>query len=258
MLTFPQLSTGAAGQFPLWRSRRKRTILNALADGRTIRSGGECGEVIWQLDLSELSGGERNAIEQLFAESEGRLRKFTFLDPAGNLLRHSERLDEPAWTKDPLLAITAGAADPMGSSRAFQLANAGQGSQGIRQRLEVPSSFMYCWSVWIKGAGTATLSFGSLARTYPVSDFWTRLVLGGCPSGTEEAVTFRLDLGSATVVDIFGCQVEPQPGASTYKATGAVGGVYPTARFGSDSLAITADGPDRERALLRIVALTEN
>ncbi len=258
MLVFPQLSTGASGQFPLARTRSRRTVSNDLEDGSVIRLEDETGEVIWDLELRELSSAERGSIEALFTATEGRLRPFTFLDPAGNLLRYSEEVTNEAWTKDPLLLISSGVEDHLGTHRATHLANGGQGMQGIRQTLDAPAGFTYCWSVSLKGSGVVTLSFGSLARTFATSETWMRFELGGSAGGTESSVAFRLDLSAAGFVDVFGLQVEAQPGASGYKVTGKQGGVYSLARFGSNELAITAEASEWERTRLRIVAVTEN
>ena len=184
MLVFPQLSTGTTGQFPLLRTKTRRTVINALADGRTVRYADGFGEVSWDLDLRELSSSERGAVEALFVASEGRLRSFTFLDPADNLLEQSEALTNATWTKDPFLAATAGIDDPLGTQRATHLVNGGQANQGIGQTLAVPASFTYCWSAWVKGSGSVTLSCGSISRTFPVSGNWTRLEWGGSPSGS--------------------------------------------------------------------------
>ena len=135
MLVFPQLSTGTTGQFPLLRTKTRRTVINALADGRTVRYADGFGEVSWDLDLRELSSSERGAVEALFVASEGRLRSFTFLDPADNLLEQSEALTNAAWSKDPFLAATAGIGDPLGTQRATHLVNSGQANQGPLQRL---------------------------------------------------------------------------------------------------------------------------
>jgi len=256
MLVFPQLSTGASGQFPLTRSKTKRTIVNSLADGSVVRYLDDWGEVAWDLDLRELTSEERNAIESLFNQTEGRLRPFTFLDPADNLLRFSESLTTEAWALDPLLGVTERVTDPLGTARASRLSNGGQGDQGISQCLDVPANFVYCWSVWVRGTGTVRLASSSVERTFNASAAWKRLTLTRRSSELGAAVTFRLDLSPAAVVDVFGFQLEAQPGASGYKMTGTRGGVYSGARFASNELWITAEGLDRDRARLRIVAVT--
>lgn len=258
MLVFPQLSTGASGQFPLTRQRRVRTVVNSLGDGRVVRYADEFGEAAWDLDLRELSSAERAAVESLFAATEGRLRAFTFLDPADNLLAHSEALSNAVWTKDALVAVTAAVVDPLGTSRASRVVNGGLANQGLSQALAAPDTFVYCWSAWVKGSGLVTLSAGSLTRTFAASGTWTRISVAGAPDGQGASVSFRLTVDPGGSVDVFGLQVEAQPGASGYKITGSQGGVYARARFAKDDLRISAEGPENERARVRIVAMTGN
>jgi hypothetical protein len=49
-------------------------------------------------------------------------------------------------------------------------------------------------------------------------------------------------------------QVETQLGPSDYKITGAVGGVYSKARFGSDQITVTAQGTEVYDAVIQIVS----
>ena len=49
-------------------------------------------------------------------------------------------------------------------------------------------------------------------------------------------------------------QAEAQLGPSDYKITGAAGGVYPKARFGSDQITVTAQGTDVYDAVIQIVS----
>jgi len=67
-------------------------------------------------------------------------------------------------------------------------------------------------------------------------------------------VTFGAELAAGASVDLFGMQLEAEPGVSDYKRTGASGGVYAKARFAEDELAVTARGTDVFDAIVRIVA----
>jgi len=53
---------------------------------------------------------------------------------------------------------------------------------------------------------------------------------------------------------LFGMQAEAQVGPSDYKITGAAGGVYSKARFGSDQITVTAQGTDVYDAVIQIVS----
>src|SRR5436190_16162990 len=107
MLCFPQLSTGAIGQYPIGKRRLSRTVVNDAADGATFKlADAAAGAVEWELEFSTLSDDERAALTDLHGAVEGRLGAFTFLDPTDNLLCWSEALDESVWERNLLLTIT--------------------------------------------------------------------------------------------------------------------------------------------------------
>src|SRR5579863_3180760 len=151
MLFYPQLTTGAVSQFPVTRSVKMRTVANQLPSGFTLRMA-DLGwqKVQWQLRYSNLTDGERSSIESLFEASEGQLNTFTFLDPTDNLLMWSEDWAQPVWTADPLLNVAGGIRDPFGNSAAMQLTNTAETTQQIVQNIAGPSSFVYCYSVYIR------------------------------------------------------------------------------------------------------------
>ncbi|HOK48045.1 MAG TPA: hypothetical protein PLK67_19010, partial [Bryobacteraceae bacterium] len=114
MLCFPQLLTGAVGQFPGGKVIRRRTVVNETEDGRTVKLGdAAAGEVEWVLELKGLADSEWEAIENLFEVVEGRLGTFTFLDPFGNLLSWSEDLSAAVWQKSQGVSIAKGYEDPL-------------------------------------------------------------------------------------------------------------------------------------------------
>src|SRR3954468_15135877 len=106
MLVYPQLESGALSQFPVVKTRRTRTVINRASDGSTIRLADPAGEITeWLLVYKDLSDDEAGALRGFFDAAEGTLQGFTFLDPAGNLLAWSERLDDDVWQRDPLLTV---------------------------------------------------------------------------------------------------------------------------------------------------------
>src|SRR5712691_11780035 len=118
MLVFPQLATGAAALYPVLRRTRARTVVNSLADGRTVvYQDGDGGSEEWELRATGLTGAEKTAIEALFAATLGRLATFTFLDPAGNLLARSEEFGDPVWMNGAAIQLTPGTNDPFGTTR---------------------------------------------------------------------------------------------------------------------------------------------
>lgn len=261
MLYYPQLSTGAVAQFPLRRGANMRTVSNQLPSGFTIRmadTGAQKAQ--WQLRYSDLTNAERSFIEDLFEASEGQLNAFTFLDPTDNLLMWSEDWTQTVWTADPLLQVSGGVQDPLGGSAAMQLTNTAQTTQQIIQSTGGSSSFIYCFSVYVRSSGPETIQLvvtatGKTSLTaVTTGTAWTRVTTSGSLSVQEDGVGFGLQLPAGAQVETFGAQVEAQPGAGLYKKTIDRGGVYPSTRFSSDLLAFTATAPNQNSCQIDLIS----
>jgi hypothetical protein len=261
MLVFPQLATGASAVYPVTRMNVTRTVVNTMSDGSTVVFGDpDAGMREWELRAYGLTLDEWTWIDTLFQAAAGRFATFTFLDPIGNLLLRSEEFGDPAWNNSPLIQLTPGVSDPLGTTRATQVVNAGSAAGVVAQTLAVPGNFRYTLSVWAKTTGvsnvtlSATTSGGSGTRSIALTGQWMRASLDvelGLPT---DSVIFGVALDVGAIVDLFGMQVEAQPGASDYKKTVGSGGVHATARFAEDELTVTAKGTDVFDAVIRIVA----
>ena len=261
MLVFPQLKSGACAQYPLQRTRFRRTVRNTMADGSDVRyADAGAGNVRWELPLRALDAAEAGAIEDLFHAAEGRLRPFLLLDPAANLLSWSEDLSKQVWRMDPMIQRTGSVADPQGTARATRLVNAGQAEQELRQTLAVPAWFQYCFSVYARSAAGSQVMLRrscagrSMVVTAVLGDAWKRIICAGSLAGNDTGVTFSLALPPGAAVEVFGAQVEAQVAPSAYIITRSRGGVYPSARFDHDELSVTAQGPGSEDTIVRIVS----
>ena len=158
MNIYPQLVTGTMSQFPIVKQRRWRTVVNAAADGSSIKLADPTGAIIgWRLQYTNLSDTEMAALQQFFTAMEGSLNSFTFMDPAANLLAWSEDLTNAAWQAAPFLTPSGGGADPLGGSNAWQLANSGEGAQTLTQTLNAPTSYTYCFSVYAFSSQPSTI-----------------------------------------------------------------------------------------------------
>jgi hypothetical protein len=264
MLVFPQLSTGASALYPLTKTSRQRTVVNTLGDGSTdVYADPEARNLGWEMHAKGLTAAEWGAIETLFQATSGMWQTFTFLDPAGNLLAESETFSASAWTNGALIDLTAGVSDPLGTTRATLVTNAGGGTEGIVQTLPVPGNFHYCLSVWARTTSgtsvqlTISTSGGSATKTFALGTQWARISLSTNLGQSTNSVTFSALLTAGGTIDIFGMQLEAQLGASDYKQTGTAGGVHANARFGADTITVTAQGTDVYDAVLQIVN-TEN
>jgi hypothetical protein len=259
MAFFPQLTTGAAVQYPCIKRRVTRAVQNVSAEGRrTATADAGAGTAEWELRYTGLSTAERQAIEGLFAASEGRLSTFGFLDPMDNLLAYSEQFDESVWSRDPLLEVSGGFVDPRGGTSAFRLLNSGQAPQGLRQAVAGPATFYYCLSVWVRGTGTVTLRMSSAStsagQAVRLETAWRRRYFGGSPGVDESPVTFGIEVAPGGSVDVFGAQVDAQWGPSAYRRTLARGGVYGSARFDQDELAVVSEAAEEHSLMVRVKA----
>ena len=261
MLYFPQLSTGAISQFPVTRTARMRTVANQLASGYSIRMADtDAQKVQWQLRYSDLSDDERTSIESLFEAAEGQLNTFTFLDPTANLLMWSEDWTQAVWTADPLLDLSGGVQDALGGNAAMQLTNTAQTTLQIVQNISGPSSFVYCYSVYVRTNTPATIQLvvaaaGQTALTaVNVGASWTRVTASGGLSVQQDTIGFGVQLPAGVQIDAFGAQVEAQPGAGLYKKTIDLGGVYTNTRFSSDLLLMTATAVNQNSCQIDLIS----
>jgi hypothetical protein len=261
MLVFPQVTTGASAVYPVTRKVTTRTVMNALGDGSTVVFADPDAERReWELRAGGLTLEEWTAIEALFQAVSGSLMPFTFLDPAGNLLLRSEEFGEPAWDNGPLIQLTAGAGDPLGTTRATRVVNSGSAASAVAQMLAVPGNFRYVLSVWAKTTGTsnitlsATTAGGSATLSCGLTSQWRRVSMSVGLGLNTDSVVFGAQLEAGESVDLFGMQVEAQRGLSDYKKTAGSGGVYAAARFSEDELTVTAKSTDVFDAVIRIVA----
>jgi hypothetical protein len=237
------------------KTRRCRTLINTTADGRSIKlTDPGAGAVTWQLSYSGLVDAERSAIEDFFREAEGSLQSFVFLDPVGNLLTWSEKLDEAVWERGPLLSVTGGQADPFGTSRASAVRNTGGGTQSLQQTLKAPANYVYAFSLHARAETPTDLTLfrGTDRQRMTATRDWSRLTLSGQSAATGDSVIFGLELPAGSAVAVFGLQAEAQPGASRYQSTQGQSGVY-DARFQDDVLAFTTTAPERHACTVNII-----
>ncbi len=260
MLVFPQLGTGASALYPVTKTSVQRTVVNTLGDGSTVVFADPyAAAMAWNLQASGLTATEWNAIETLFQATSGMWQTFTFLDPTANLLLQSEDFGATAWTNGALIELTTGVGDPLGTTRATGVVNAGETALSVAQTPNVPGNFHYCLSAWAKTAAGSgvTLSIsttgGSVTQTFPLTGEWARINVSGNPGQSTTEVTFAAQLAAGASVDLFGMQVEAQLAPSDYKLTGAKGGVYAKARFAADQITVTAQGTDVYDAVIKIV-----
>lgn len=256
MIYFPQLSSGATGQFPITKQRIARTVANQSVQNYEVKLADPGAAITeWHLAFEEMSDQELAALEALFQAAEGSLTSFTFLDPTDNLLAWSEQLNQPVWRANSMLTVTGGVADPFGGTGAYEISNATGATIGIQQSIEAPASLDYCFSLYTRSDQSTRvwLSRGSQTEAHPINAAWTRVSSAGQTEDTADSIAFGVALDPGSAVTVFGLQAEAQSAASSYKRTAETGGVYPSARFRDDLLTITTVGPGRHSCDLDIV-----
>jgi hypothetical protein len=256
VIYFPQLSSGATGQFPITRQRSARTVVNQSCQDYQVKLADPAAAITeWRLSFDELSDQELAALEALFQAVEGSLTPFTFLDPVDNLLAWSEQQNQAVWQADPLLTLTGGVADPMGGTAAYQVSNPTGATLTLQQSIDAPASLDYCLSLYGRSDQSTQIWLvrGSAITAQAIGPQWARLTSAGQLQDTTDSIAFGIALDPGTTVDVFGIQAEAQTTASMYKQTAETGGVYPNARFQTDTLTITTVGPGRYSCELDIV-----
>ncbi len=256
MIYFPQLSTGATGQFPITRQRDARTVMNQSIQSYEVKLADPgAATTQWHLAFEEMNDQELAALAALFQAAEGSLTSFTFLDPTDNLLAWSEQLNQPVWQTNSLLTVTGGAADPFGGTAAYQLSNASGATIGIQQSIDAPASLDYCFSLYARSDQSTRvwLFRGLQTDAHAIASQWTRVASAGQTEDTADSIAFGVTLDPGSTVTVFGMQAEAQTAASPYKKTAEIGGVYPNTRFRDDTLTITTMGPGRHSCELDII-----
>jgi hypothetical protein len=261
MLYFPQLSSGATGQYPIQKRRIERTIINQVPDGHTVKfadAGAE--QVAWQLAFQDLTDSEIANLQQFFSACEGQLTGFTFLDPLGNLLAWSEALDQPAWEASTLLQLTAGIDDPTGGTGATRIVNPTGSDLGLQQSVNAPGALVYCLSAYVRSQNGVLISLfrqtidASDSNSYIAKATWTRISLSGSLNTAAGSITVGITVPAGQAVDVYGFQLESQSAASPYKSSFSASGVYANAHFSQDAFTVTTTGPNRNQCTVTVFA----
>jgi hypothetical protein len=255
MSIYPQLPTGSVCQFPFGKTLQYRTIVNLAEDGsRTVLQDPNAAAVQWQLNYAGLTDTELATLQGFLESMSGRLQTFTFLDPSGNLLVWSEDFSQPAWQRNTLLQIAPGVSDPLGTQRATTVTNTGSGSLSLVQTVQVPGSYLCCFSFFARSAAAVNLSLtrGAVSQSFSPSNSWRQFSLAITTSDGNPTSNFGVMLPAGAQIDLFGLQVEAQPAPSLYVQTLDQGGVYPATRFQSDSIPFTADAPNSNSCKLSL------
>src|SRR3954470_6885830 len=149
-LFYPQLATGAIAHYPIRKSSSTRTVTNVLPGGSIVLYPDDAARrTTWNWDYVGITLGEAALLKSFFQACDGPLRPFTFLDPAGNLLSAGSNIRDPAWQLSSALALSD-LPGPIAGAGAFTVVNQSQAIQEIKQTLNIPSSYAYCFSLYAR------------------------------------------------------------------------------------------------------------
>lgn len=243
---FPNLNSGATAQYPIRRTTRYRTVVNANDLTTTIRASDPgARRIAWWLRYQGLADNEVAALTGLFQEVKGPLGSFTFVDPEANLLTQSENLTHVFWQKSAGLGMVSAATAPDSASQSFRLiASPGQPAE-ISQTLPVPASYRWVLSAYLRAdqPTDASLflrsSLGEHSKTVNVGAQWQRYSFGGQFWNSTDGMDAGLRIGGGAVIEATAFQLECQATPSRYQRTETNRGIYPNARFSQDSLHVT-------------------
>ncbi len=253
MLVFPQLLTGASAVYPVSRKSNFRTVVNTLPDGSAVvYSDPDAALTEWELRATGLNAAEWNAIDTLFQAVAGQWQTLTFLDPAGNLFADSELLSAGAWTNGPLVGLTAGIGDPLGTTRGTRAVMCGRDGRGGFASARGAREFQILFERLgendrrVECDPDGVECRRGVAKTFSLTTMWQRISLAVSLGQSTTSVTFGAQLDAGASVDLFGLQVEAQLAASDYKRTGTQGGGRKRAVRGG-----RADGEGAEHGCFR-------
>lgn len=253
-LIFPQLSTGAMVQFPIRKSLVRRTVLNRLSDGSTIRlADPDASYIIWDLRYRGLNDKERADLEHFFEKTEGPLKTFLFLDPCSNLLVWSEQLEKEVWTVDSLLRAER-------DGGVLRLTNTAQDVQTVTQTVPVPAAYTYCFSAFLRSSDRQSVELflegGSdrFSSVMGMQNSWSHAFCSASMTGDSDEIRCGLSIPAGAVVEVVGLQLQAQPSAAEYRRTTSEAGVFPQTRFHSDALEFQAEGIDDHSTMVRLIS----
>jgi len=253
---YPQLATGALAQLPLSRKYIRRSVINRLADGTSVRfADPDASLCSWELRYRGLTDNERESIEKFFREVEGRLRSFLFLDPCGNLLAWSDDYTKDVWHSDPLLRAER-------DGEMVRITNTAQTFQKLQQTIAIPGWYHYSFSASIRASEQTSVRLslstadGSIEATHEVTPAERSVFCSGAIEGEAEEIIAAIEFPAGAVAELRGLQLEPQPAASSLKRTTSQTGVFTSTRFDLDSVRFRADGIDDHSTVVQLVSRT--
>ncbi len=258
-IQFPALDNGMLAHLPVELSIEKMTRATRFPDGSLLFAASETRtRYNWLLRFENLNAQEWQRLSDFISASRRGATSFTFYDPIGNLLSHSNNLEDSIWLASPGLTV-----DPIldaDQSNAFILTNATAQPLSLSQSVSIAGPFTTCFSVWAKWVGGANFSLAltDTAQSSSVSRrsaAWARHHVRLSSSGNPETRMASIVVPPTTQIIVAAPQLEiaAHPGAPL--ETGAQSGVFPKSWLAQKSFDTRSAAPGAHSITLRIESL---
>jgi hypothetical protein len=140
-----------------------------------------------------------------------------------NLRTHSQELDNAVWGKTNASVSANSIAAPDGTTTAETITfTAAGGDQRVTSTVSTTIGLTYAFSIFLKGVAgeTVTIEVDSTATTVTLTSSWARYsAIGATTSATSVLRIISRSGNTATVVDVWGAQLEQRSAVTAYTAT---------------------------------------
>ena len=249
-LFYPQLASGAIAHYPIRKSSSTRTVTNVLPGGSIVLYPDDAARrTTWSWDYVGITLDEAALLRSFFQACDGPLRPFTFLDPAGNLLSAGSNIRDPAWQLSSALALSD-LPGPIAGAGAFTVVNQSQAIQEIKQTLNIPSSYAYCFSLYARSVTQQSMTlFRSSLHSEELVPFeigpdWKRVWSAGSLQDQTSGLSVGLRIHAGQQVSLSAAQLQAQPSLSPYRIGLQTGSIYTNAHWAIEELNIQYLGPN--------------
>lgn len=235
LLPFPALDSGAIAQAPVQLSIQRRIPRTVFPDGsQVIANLDNRRQYLWKLQYNHLSMAEQERFTAFLEAIQRGAVEFLFPDPLGNLLRNSEDLSGPAWTKSPGLEV--GPIEYIPGRTSWILTNSTAIVQQLEQVVGLPSNYSLCFSIWATWTSEQSFALrvgaaGSERRASLVADAPKQFAVSERPAANSSTIRVAVEVPPNSQLIVSSPQLEIGLKPQGYVSTGEQCGVFTSARL---------------------------
>lgn len=220
------------------------------------------------VNFPNVTDAEVDTLLAFFRDRRGKFGGFRFLDPNGNLIKHSEDFSQAYWDKgNGPVSVDSGDTDPFGGDLATVLTG---GTNAFLMGVVGPSDgglngIRATASAWVKSSssgkqisiGFVDSGFSQISNTIfnLPGNTWVRVFHSATLWNDNY---FRIIIGgfatwSGNDLSVFGVQVVPMKGEGIYAKTPGNYGYHENCRFDTDTFERKVLGPNQNSVSLPVV-----